>query len=215
MRDDAERRLESHDAATGGGNPDRAAPIAAECERHLPARERRRRASTRTATGRIGVEGIEGATEERAVGEGLVAELRGGGLADENASFGPESGDRDGIALRDGCFEEPRSHRGPHSDAHDQVLGGVGQSVQRAAPAPGHDLTLRFPCRFERLVVGDADEGVDARLTLVDAGEHVFHDLYRETARRCTRAESSRARFAASSALTASTARRRPGGSGR
>ena len=179
MRNDAERRLESRDAAAGGGDPDRAAPIGAERERHLSARERRRRASARTAAGRLGIERIEGATEERAVGEGLVAELRGGGLADEDGAFRPKPGNRHRVVFGRGRFEEPRSHRGAHAGAHDEILCGIGQAVQRTAHASRRDLALRLPRGFERLIVGDADECVDAGLALVDAGEHAFHDLDR------------------------------------
>ena len=68
VRYHAERCLEACDAAAGGRNPDRSASVASERERDLSARERRIGTSARTAAGRIGVEGIERAIEERAVG---------------------------------------------------------------------------------------------------------------------------------------------------
>jgi hypothetical protein len=175
VRHASKRGLEPDDAAAGGGDPDRAAAVGAEGQRGLSARDRGGGASGGAARGAREVPWVPRHAEQRAVGEGLVSELRRGGLADENGAglAEPSHGHRVLGGHLGGIDQRP--HRRADPLGEHEVLHGEGHAVERPEPFTTHHRGLGAPRGVARLVRRHRDERVDGGLKRLDAREHRIH----------------------------------------
>ncbi len=169
--------LRPDDAAAGGGNADRAAAIGAERERPHAGRDRHRRAAAEPPQVWAWLSGIERPAEERAFGEGLVAELRRGRLADQDRRRRPgRARPRPHRRVGHGIGEERRALRGRDALGIGQVLDRERDAVQRAQRLAGHQLRLGDLGFGAGAFGADRHEGVQFGL-LLDAGERRFDRL--------------------------------------
>jgi hypothetical protein len=178
-RHGAARRLEADHTAVGGRDPQRAAAVGAQRERHHAGRDGRRAAAGGAAGVAGQVAGIAGAAVRTRLGEPPDRQLRHAGLADD---------DRAGRAqpphqLVVGGFGGIRRRRRPvpggqpgdrdvvldrQRYAGERQLGEVGAARQLGRGAPG-------------LVRRDALKGADARVAGRDPGEAGVDNLARGT----------------------------------
>ena len=94
--------------------------------------------------------------------DALVAELRRGGLAEDDAARALQPLDDDGVLLRDMVGKEARAAGGQHPPRPDQVLHRERHAVQRTELLAGHHRHLGGHGGVARLVGGDGAEAVEA-----------------------------------------------------
>jgi hypothetical protein len=172
VRDTSQRGLEPDDAAARGGDADGAPAVGAEGQRSLAGGDRRRGAARRATRGAGAIPRVPRGAEERAVGQGLVAELGRGGLADEDGAGGPQAADGHRVLGRYLVGEDQRAHRGPDALGEQQILDRKRDAVQRADIPACHQRRLRPAGPVPGLVCGHGDEGVHGRLERFDAPQH-------------------------------------------
>ena len=178
LRDRAQRGLQADDAAARGGNADGAAAIGAQRQRCHAHQRGHASAAGGAAAGVVGIPRVQRAAEQLGLGEGLVAQLRRGGLAQQDAAGRFQPRHRRCILLRHVIGEQLRSHRGAHAGGGGEVLGGERHAEQRRQRARG------LPARHQRLGSGagllrrDGDEGVQP-LAFLDARQRRLHRLHR------------------------------------
>ena len=173
--DPPSRRLEAEDAATGGGNPDRAASVGAVGERHEPRRERRRGPSAGAAGRALRVPGVPGVAVELRLGERDRAELRGVRLAEDDEAGVAQPADDRGVEVGDVVGE--RATRVRRSDAfrRGQVLDRNRDAVKRASVVRG----IGSPRVSERPPRRDGDERVQLGIEPLDSLEVELGELDR------------------------------------
>ena len=111
--------------------------------------------------------------EQRAVGQGLVAELRRRRLADEDGAGLAQPADGHRVLGRHLVGEDQRAHRRPDALGEQQILDRERHAVERAEQVPPA-ITAASARRaaVARLVRGHGDERVHRRLERLDPREH-------------------------------------------
>ncbi len=128
--DPAPLRLEPEQPATGAGDPDRAAAVTPQPDRHHARGHRDRRTPTGAARGARGVPGVAGDAPRHRLGVGEGPELRHRRLPDDHRACRPEPADdlgvrggRSGVGLA--------AEGGDATRDVDLLLDGDGYAVQR------------------------------------------------------------------------------------
>ncbi len=100
-----------------------------------------------------------------------VGELHGLGLAEQDHSGAGETRHRRRVVVGDVVGEQPRAGGGRQAAHVEEILGGVGDAVQRSQILARLERRLCRPGRGERAVGADDLEGAEARIQRLDAGE--------------------------------------------
>ena len=179
IRDAPERGLQAVHAAERGRNADRAAAVGSERQRADPARHRRGGAAARAAGRQGRVPRIARDAEERVLGERLVAELRGVGLAKEHRAGRLQAAHRERVVLGDELLVEPGAAGGREAARREDILDRDGHAMERPDGLALHDGDLRFARGDPRGVGGYEAEGVERRIDRLEAREHGVEHLER------------------------------------
>ena len=164
-------RLEADQPAQRRRNADRAAAVRAETDGPESGGHRGRRAAARAARCALEIPRVARGAEERIVGERLVAELRGVGLAEDDRAGRAQATHRDGVFFRDQVGEEPGAAGGAQAARVEHVLQRHRYSVEWTERLALHHRDLR-------LAGHDAGEGgrhqaigIETRVELLDTSE--------------------------------------------
>src|SRR5439155_13833529 len=173
------RGLQADEPAERGGDAHGAAAVAAEGNRAAAARDGGGGAAAAAAGRALEVPRVARHAEERALGHGLVSELRRGRLAEQHRARGLETADGYRVVLGDEIGVEPRAAGRTHAAREQHVLHRHGHAVQETERLALHHRDLRLAREPPRHVVGDETEGVEAGIDGVDAREDGFGELDR------------------------------------
>ena len=179
IRHAAERGLETVDAAERGRDPDRAPRVGPERHRADTAGDRRRGAAARAARRQGRIPRIARDAEERVLGERLVAEFGGVGLAEEHRAGRLQAADRERVVFRHEVLEESRSSGGRETACRQDILDRHRDAVERTDGLALHDRDLRLAGGRTRGVSGDEAERVDPRVDGVEPRQHGIEHLER------------------------------------
>ena len=165
-----ESGLEPDDTGERARDADRSATVGAKGQGGHTCSESRGASPARTAGRHRQVPGVPRDTGERVVGEALPAELRSGGLPDEDCACLPQPGHRRGfvgpILVRIG--EPGAAQHGPAADG-EEVLDRHRDAVERAPRLPGGIAGFRVASLFHRFVHSEVAERIDGGVTRLDS----------------------------------------------
>ncbi len=183
-------RLQSHDAARGGGNADRSAGIGSDrAERHAR-RHGDRRTAARTSRRSSGIVGISRRAEARIFRGRAERELMKVGLADEHRAGLAQTACHRRVGRRHVILAHERPGRRGRAFAVDQILERERNAVQRSEVAAAGDFFVSLARARQRLIGGDGDERIQLRIELRDRRQAILGDLLgRDLPRRDLRRE--------------------------
>ena len=178
-RDSPTRRLEPHDAAERGRDPDRAPGVGSERSKAESRRDGGAAPAARSARNALEVPRVVhraevGVTARDPVGplvQVVLPEQDRAGLVEALGHGCVFAGDEGALELRAGG--------GAHAAGPEDVLEADRNSVQRAAVPPAGDLALRPLRLLHRQLRRDRDEGVQAPPEALDAPEHLQGQIHR------------------------------------
>jgi hypothetical protein len=172
-------RLEAHDAAEARRDPDRPGAVGAHGQRCQARGHGSRGASAGPARRAAQIPGVARHPGERAVGHGLPAPLRRGGLAEQHGPVLTQPGHGRRVHRpRAGGVDGPRAPQRRPSAGQQQVLDRGWHAVQQSGWLPSGPSPFRCPGRGQRLVAADEAVGVDRRVRPVDLREHGLRRLH-------------------------------------
>ena len=185
QRDDAlgrnltDGRLQSNDAAGGGGDADGSARVAAERRQRHAGGDRNRRSAARPSRRPRRIDRIANGTERGVLARRAERELVEIGLANQHGARMPQLRDDRRIRGCDVPLAYPRRRRRRDARDVDQILDGDRHAVQRTAIAAGGELAIRDLRIAARLLRHHGNERVEPRLQLRDAAEALFGEFAR------------------------------------
>jgi hypothetical protein len=121
--------------------------------------------------------GVAGRSERRVLGRGAHGELVEVGLADADGTGRAEALDDRGVIGRHPAGQDPAGAAGGHAAGDQVVLQRDGHAGKGAGVIAGRHLGIDCVGGGPRFVGGDAQEGVEVGVGLVDGGERLVDHL--------------------------------------
>ena len=155
------------------------AGVAAKAGQPLARGHRCRRAAGGAAGNVAVLPGVVAATEERVVIGHAARPFVQIRLADQHRAGLAQSRCRRRVEIGHEVLQDRGAGGGGDAGRAVQVLQADRHAVQGAAPVPCLDLGLRLARLLAGKIGGDGDEGVEARLEALDAGERRLGEFHR------------------------------------
>ena len=171
-------RLQPHHAAEGSGLADGAAGIGTQGPDGSACSHRSCAAAGGTAGDALGIPGVAGGMVSGVLRGAAHGELVHVQLAQDNRVLSLELGHDRSIIGRHEVLQNLGSTGGPHPFGADIVLDGAGNALQEGNLLSLGNLLVHSLGARQGLIPGDGEVSLDFPLHLVDAGEHIFRQLY-------------------------------------
>ena len=175
------RRFDPRDPAEAGRDPDRAAGVASERQRHHAHGKRRGRAPARPSRYAVCVPGVQGASELCVLGGDSPAELVGAGGPDHNRSRLPPARHRGCVGQGDAVRQDRGTVAAHRAFNVEEFLDRDRNTVQRTCPLPPRELVGALPCLAESALVEHLAEGSDSRIQTLDSLKDRLDSLERRS----------------------------------